>query len=322
MLIPRMILTGPVSAAALALCCASASSVAAGPGKPAPLTSPDSKPHPGDEGLAMSHVRAEVALDHNALVPGAGAMIGVRFIIEDGWHLYWRNSGDSGMPISVTFEAPEGVRIGEAQWPAPQRHVYGHGSVDYIYEHEVALLASVAVDGRFHAGDRVEITAKFELLACQEACVFGAGERSLVIDIAESVTMTEPGWMKKSRARIPGKDQSGLKISWDGTDLLISAYEQGAPGSLAFYPSEPSDCRPENPAIDGISETGSLRIAYPLQIIGEPRVAGVVERMGPNGPVWIEIETTPPATKPGGGEANEPTPPPKQSQSVNNRSGD
>jgi DsbC/DsbD-like thiol-disulfide interchange protein len=321
MLIPKLILTGPVSAAAFALCCAWAPSVA-GSGKPAPLTSPDSRPHPGDEGAAMSHVRAEVALDHTALVPGAGAMIGVRFIIEEGWHLYWRNSGDSGMPISVTFEAPEGVRLGEVRWPAPERHVYGHGSVDYIYEHEVALLASVEVDGRFHAGDRIEITARFELLACREVCVFGSGERTLVIDIDDTGAKTEPGWMKNSRSRIPQRNPLGPRLSWDGTHLLISAYEHGGPGELAFFPTEPSAFQPQNLATDGISETGSLRLAYPLQIFGQPRVAGVVELMGLNGPVWIEIETTPPANGPGGDETNEPTPPPNQSRPINNRSGD
>jgi len=297
----------------IAVCCALA--LAGGPAAQAS--------DPGDQGIAMEHVRAELAFDRTSMLPGGSATVGVRFVIEDGWHLYWRNSGDSGMPISVTFEAPEGVRIGAIQWPAPERYVYGGGSVDYIYEHEVALLAEVEIDQGLAIGDRIEITASFELLACKEACVFGSGARSSVIGIAESGSMSVPDWMKKNLERIPRRDQSSLRVRWDGTDLLISAYEREGAQRMSFFPSAPADVRPSKPEIDGISETGLLRIAYSQQIIGAPLVAGVVEVMGPDGPSWIEIETTPPAAIADEGGANEPTPPtPTTNQTINNRSGD
>ena len=103
-------------AAIVALCCASAPLIA----DSAPPVTPS---HFNDQGPAMTHVRVEMGLDRSAIPPGGGATIGVRFVIEDGWHLYWRNNGDSGLPIGVTFEAPEGVRIGPIQWPAPERPV-------------------------------------------------------------------------------------------------------------------------------------------------------------------------------------------------------
>ncbi len=297
----------------IAVCCAPA--LAGGPAAQAP--------DPGDQGIAMEHVKAELAFDRTAMSPGGTATVGIRFVIEDGWHLYWRNSGDSGMPISVTFDAPKGVRIGALQWPAPKRHVYGVGSVDYIYEHEVALLADVEIDDRFATGDEIEITASFELLACKEACVFGAGARSSVIGIAESGSMSVPDWMKKNRERIPLRDQSSLRVRWDGTDLLISVYEREGAQRLSFFPSAPAAVRPSKPEIDGISETGLLRIAYSQQIIGAPLVAGVVEVVGPDGPSWIEIETTPPTADADEGGANEPTPhTPTTKQTINNRSGD
>jgi|GEM_PF-2432016 len=278
----------------------------------------------GDQGEAMSHVRVELGLDRSAVGPGGSATIGVRFIINEGWHLYWRNNGDSGMPIGVTFEAPEGVHVGEVRWPAPVRHIYGNGSVDYIYEHETALLAPIEIDDRFKAGDRVEITASFELLACREACVFGTGERTVVIDIAESTAMREPGWMKKFRDRIPRRIDLGDHLRWDGTDLLISVYGGSRIDGLTFYPFAPMEPAPIDPLRDGTSETDRLRIAYPPQIIGAQRVAGVVEiraRLS-DSPAWIEIETTPPRAPTGADAANEPTPAHEQPQPTKDRSGD
>ncbi len=293
----------------------------AGTGTPSGFTAAAQQEHAGDEGEAMTHVRAELGLDRQVVASGSAATLGVRFQIEETWHLYWRNSGDSGMPISVTFEAPEGVTIGEVQWPAPQRYVYGHGSVDYIYEQEVALLADIQLDDRFTAGDEVAITARFDLLACKEACVFGMGERSIVIRIDEDDVGDEPGWMKKSRARIPSDDQSPLDLRWDGNDLLISGYKSDRAGRISFFPYGPLAALPTNPLDDGTSETGRLRITYPKDITEAPLVAGVVEIMGREGPVWIEIETTPPGSAKRGG-ANEPTNQPTDSQSTNHRSGD
>ncbi len=235
-----------------------------------------STPESGDQGVAMEHVEAEIGFDRAAMLPGGSATVGIRFVIEDGWHLYWRNNGDSGMPISVTFEVPEGVRIGAIQWPAPLRHVYGGGSVDYIYEHEVALLAEVEIDERFEIDDTIEIKASFDLLACKEACVFGSGARSSVIGIAESGSMRVPEWMKKNRERIPRRVDLGNQVRWDGTDLLISVYGIEGINGIKFYPFDPVGIRPINPVIDGTSETGSLRIAYPVSIVGVPRVAGVL----------------------------------------------
>lgn len=273
----------------------------------------------------MSHVRVGVALDRDALVPGDAATLAVRFVIEEGWHLYWRNSGDSGLPIALAFTAPEGVRIGEVRWPAPERHVYGHESVDYIYEHEVALLAPIEVDEGFQPGDAIEIGVGFDLLACERGCVFGSGSRSIVIDIAESASMSSPAWLEKNRARVPMDSHGLLDVRWDGSDLLISGYDREKPIRMSFFPLEPVDVRPVDPARDGISETGLIRFAYPRDILGEPRVAGIVEIVGPDGPVWIEIDTAPPGAPQSGGEANEPTPTPTP-QTINpsetNRSGD
>jgi DsbC/DsbD-like thiol-disulfide interchange protein len=47
---------------------------------------------------------------------------GVRFRLDPGWHVYWRNPGDSGGPPRVRWtRLPPGWSAGEIEWPAPQR---------------------------------------------------------------------------------------------------------------------------------------------------------------------------------------------------------
>ena len=41
------------------------------------------------------------------------------FTLDPGWHLYWRNPGEAGLPTKVEFEV-EGAQLGPIAWPAPE----------------------------------------------------------------------------------------------------------------------------------------------------------------------------------------------------------
>ena len=45
--------------------------------------------------------------------------IGLRFQLQDKWHIYWRNPGDSGGPPTVTWHLPHGVAASDIVWPMP-----------------------------------------------------------------------------------------------------------------------------------------------------------------------------------------------------------
>src|SRR6266513_2020688 len=52
---------------------------------------------------------------------GAELRLGVHFILEPGWHIYWTNPGDSGQPPVFKWQLPAGFSAGEIQWPRPNR---------------------------------------------------------------------------------------------------------------------------------------------------------------------------------------------------------
>ena len=45
--------------------------------------------------------------EDGALKPGQTAWIGLYFDIEQGWHIYWVNPGDSGEAPRVQWDLPE-----------------------------------------------------------------------------------------------------------------------------------------------------------------------------------------------------------------------
>jgi thiol:disulfide interchange protein DsbD len=56
-----------------------------------------------------ARVEAELLVDAGALRPGQTVRVGVLFRMDPGWHVYWRNAGDSGLPTRLdwNFEQAE-----------------------------------------------------------------------------------------------------------------------------------------------------------------------------------------------------------------------
>jgi DsbC/DsbD-like thiol-disulfide interchange protein len=128
--------------------------------------------------LVCSMARAQVVDGRQIVTPellnggleADGTMlVGLRFVMEPGWYLYWKNPGDSGLPVAVTWELPNGVTASELQFPTPQKFNY-EGIVAYGYKNELVLLTKLSSDGQRSLS---EIRAKLDWLVCKESCIRG-----------------------------------------------------------------------------------------------------------------------------------------------------
>ena len=61
--------------------------------------------------VKTEHVLAELVPERTALVPGKPATVALRLKMADGWHTYWRNPGDSGLPTTHTWQLPDGETL-------------------------------------------------------------------------------------------------------------------------------------------------------------------------------------------------------------------
>jgi hypothetical protein len=88
------------------------------------------------------HLKVQLVSDGDSVQPGKPLRVGLRFELEQPWHIYWRNPGDSGEPPRVRWRLPAGFQAGELQWPAPER--LGSGTViDYGYQGSVLLPVAI-----------------------------------------------------------------------------------------------------------------------------------------------------------------------------------
>lgn len=90
-------------------------------------------------GTPIPHGTLELVSENQWIAPGHTIHLGLHFQLENGWHIYWVNPGDSGEPPLVKWQLPAGVKADEIEWPTPRR--LGTSSiVDFGYEDDVMLL--------------------------------------------------------------------------------------------------------------------------------------------------------------------------------------
>ncbi|HVI05741.1 MAG TPA: protein-disulfide reductase DsbD domain-containing protein, partial [Sphingomicrobium sp.] len=98
---------------------------------------------------------------------------------EPGWHGYWLNPGDAGLPMDVEWHLPKGFSAGPLRYPAPTRLTIA-GLMNYVFERDYAVLVRLKVPSS--ASGIVPIRADARWLACTEKiCVPEKG--TLAIDL-------------------------------------------------------------------------------------------------------------------------------------------
>ena len=118
-----------------------------------------------------SNVTARLLVETDAVQPNDKFRIGILFDIPTGWHVYWRNPGDSGLPTHVRWNVDDAT-VGVAKWPAPEVfHEPDTGYITFGYDEQAFLSTDMTIHTQ---GDGpVEIGAKVTFLACKEICIPG-----------------------------------------------------------------------------------------------------------------------------------------------------
>ena len=134
------------------------------------------------EGTPIPHGTLELVAEDQWIAAGHDFDLGLHFELENGWHIYWINPGDSGEPPRVKWQLPAGVTAGTLQWPTPRR--LGTPSiVDFGYQDAVTLIAPMRVDSRLAPRQPASIIAQVKVLVCREMCIPGNAQLSLTLPV-------------------------------------------------------------------------------------------------------------------------------------------
>ena len=135
-------------------------------------------PAPASSHAQAQHLAVELLLPEQQLAQGASVTAGLHFTLEEGWHIYWVNAGDSGEPPHVRWTLPAGIAAGPFAYPAPQRLPLGP-LMDFGYEHAVTFPLPIKVEPSTAAGPAM-FHADVDWLVCREVCLPGKAVLSIM----------------------------------------------------------------------------------------------------------------------------------------------
>ena len=115
-----------------------------------------------------------------SIQPGQKFWVAVHLKIKDGWHTYWQNPGDSGVPPQLKWTLPNGFTASELHLLAPSRYNY-IGEINYGYHGDAYFLTSITAPDALRPNANYIISLKASWLVCEEQCIPESADLSLVL---------------------------------------------------------------------------------------------------------------------------------------------
>jgi len=203
-------------------------------------------------------VVASLVSSNDSAAPGETIEVALRTILDTGWHTYWRNPGDSGEPVQLDWQLPEGWEAGEITWPLPMTLPTGP-IINYGFEGAPLFPVSVTVPETAELGKIQTLTLDFYYLVCADICIPENGSAS--IDIAIGETMKDARWDPLiqdaiNRAPKPAPISAAIRQDGEETVLTLKDLPEADFSDAYFFPFEQGVVQHSAPQKAAIGEEG------------------------------------------------------------------
>ncbi|WP_144731331.1 protein-disulfide reductase DsbD family protein [Extensimonas perlucida] len=203
----------------------------------------------GAASVSTPHVRAEL-LAHapEGVAPGRPLWLGLQISHQPGWHTYWKNPGDSGLPTELRWQLPPGLQAGEVAWPVPRVLRVGD-LVNYGYEGQVLLAVPVQIAPGFAAPagqDALPVRLHASWLVCRVECIPEEGEFALQLPLRGAIALNAAAFAQAQAAQpaaLPGA--SSAQVEGESLRLRVAGLPADLRGQkLALLPETPEVLAP------------------------------------------------------------------------------
>lgn len=185
------------------------------------------------------HARVQL-VSLGSIHPAGPFFVGVLFQLDEGWHIYWQNPGDSGEPPRIQWRLPSDWRASEILWPRPT--LLGKGSVrDYGYEGQVVLLTAIQPQRPVTSSGEIAATVKY--VVCREICIPGKAELTLSVPVSKVPKSERSEWIavfRNSLSQLPEQLPPEWKVSATskGANFVLT-FRGGTAKEMRFFPLQP-----------------------------------------------------------------------------------
>jgi thiol:disulfide interchange protein DsbD len=135
--------------------------------------------------VRVQYVETHLLADHTHVAPGQTFQVAWRLVMDPGWHVYWKNPGDSGLPGQLDWSLPEGFTADALDWPTPHP-IATPPIMNYGYKDEVLLVSTLEAPETLQEGRAYTLSAHAGFLMCADICL--PGEADLAVQILGAAT--------------------------------------------------------------------------------------------------------------------------------------
>ncbi|MBU6419870.1 MAG: thioredoxin family protein [Proteobacteria bacterium] len=209
--------------------------------------------------------------------------LALEFIIKPGWHIYWQDPGDAGLPPQVRAAAP--VTLSALTFPAPE-FLSLSGIGGYVLSGHVVLPFTAShVSGN-------SIAAQARWLVCSDICIPEHASFTLALN---GGTSAEAGLFPATPSIVPSP--YAARLFRDGV-LSLAGPSAAQVKSARFFPYSP-DVLVNNAPQPLSFATDGMRLKLPLAGKTPAKLSGVLELTDPSGQMQaLELTTAPAAPAP------------------------
>jgi thiol:disulfide interchange protein DsbD len=197
----------------------------------------------GDGGpgpVKAQHLTAELVSFGGTIAPGGTLQAGLVLTMEEHWHVYWINAGDSGEPPHIKWTLPAGLTAGPMLFPPPSRLPLGP-LMDFGYEETAAFPVTFTAATSMKPGP-VHVDALVDWLVCAQVCIPGKAHLGLNLTVGPPAAAVQPvGALGAALNLIPKPLPAGDSITVSGgAKNFVVTFKTGARETDAeFYPFDP-----------------------------------------------------------------------------------
>jgi len=162
--------------------------------------------------------------------------------LNPGWHTYWKNPGDSGVPPQFKWTLPNGFKASDIEYLAPNREQTGT-LVDYAYDDDAYYLVTMTPPPILRDGMTSILALKAGWLVCKDICIPESGDFSLAFPSgAKAESGEDTPLMSKIIAKLPGKVTGSIALSVSEGQIRLDMLSDKAASakdpvkSIVFFP--------------------------------------------------------------------------------------
>jgi thiol:disulfide interchange protein DsbD len=171
-------------------------------------------------GTPAQPAQLRLVADTAAVAPGGTFRAGVLFRLEPGWHIYWRSSGQAGLPTEIAWTVQRGTP-GALTWPAPQLFRESKGFITtYGYADEVLLFSEIRVASQGRRA--VEIEARADYLVCKVDCIPGRATLRHTVGIGPARRSPDRALFERFAALVP-RPAAGARATFEPAAVVAGA---------------------------------------------------------------------------------------------------